>query len=146
MTPGVPILSCVCRFSFNSGPLDANSKAQLAVTVFFDMVENSECFDRDKMLRFCLTASKNYRPVSYHNWEHAFSVTHCMYWVIMGAPTMFTELEVTQRTPTVCTRRALVEPVNVIQVYLGHDNLYTLKWHRHLFVNATKHCFRAWLV
>lgn len=85
-----------CRYSFDSGSLGASIKAQLAVTLFFDLVGTSDCFDRDKMLKFCLTTSKNYRPVSYHNWEHAFSVAHCMYWVITGAPTMFTELEVTQ--------------------------------------------------
>lgn len=84
----------LCRFSFDSSVHDASTKAQLAVTMFSDLVETMDCFEMDKLLRFCLTVSKNYRPVSYHNWEHAFSVAHCMHWVLKGAPHMFSEIEV----------------------------------------------------
>ena len=74
-------------------PLDSLTKAQLAVLLFNRLVNTSK-FDQDKLLRFCLTVSRNYRPIPYHNWDHAFSVAHCMYYIITGAPDMFTETEV----------------------------------------------------
>ncbi len=88
-------VSCLLHFSFgfDCAPLDTVTKAQLAVTLFLDLVDPVG-FDRDKLLRFCLTVSKNYRPIPYHNWEHAFSVAHCMYYVIKGVPQMFSEIEV----------------------------------------------------
>ena len=61
--------------------------------MFLDLVDPTG-FDKDKLLKFCLTVSKNYRPIPYHNWEHAFSVAHCMYYVLKGVPQMFTEMEV----------------------------------------------------
>lgn len=82
-----------CRFSFDSLVLDSIVKAQLAVLLFGELVNTSK-FDKDKLLRFCLTLSRNYRPIPYHNWDHAFSVAHCMYYIIIGAPEMFTEIEV----------------------------------------------------
>ena len=81
------------RFAIDSSPYDDATKAQLAVHLLNELSPNT-MLDQDKLLRFCLTVSKNYRLVSYHNWEHAFSVAHCMYWVIKGSPQLFTELEV----------------------------------------------------
>lgn len=83
----------MCRYSFDSSHLDANIKAQLSAELLTKLARHTE-FDKDKLLKFCLTVSKNYRPVSYHNWEHAFSVAHCMYWTITGAPNKFSEIEV----------------------------------------------------
>lgn len=51
-------------------------------------------FDTDCLLRFVLTVSRNYRPMPYHNWDHAFSVGHCMYNIISGALLQFSEIEV----------------------------------------------------
>ena len=31
------------------------------------------------MCSFILTVKKNYRPVTYHNWRHAFNVAQTMY-------------------------------------------------------------------
>ena len=80
-------------FGFDSAPLDTITKAQLAVSMFMDLV-NPTGFDKEKMLKFCLTVSKNYRLIPYHNWEHAFNVAHCIYFVLKGAPELFTQMEV----------------------------------------------------
>ena len=92
----VPRQHCIprCRFSFNSSPLGSATKVKLALSLFSDLVNVKDSYDMEKMLKFCLTVCKNYRPVSYHNWDHAFSVAHCMYWVIKSAPNKFSELEV----------------------------------------------------
>ncbi|XP_074657993.1 cAMP and cAMP-inhibited cGMP 3',5'-cyclic phosphodiesterase 10A-like [Tubulanus polymorphus] len=50
-------------------------------------------FNMNKFARFCLTVRKNYRPVTYHNWHHAFAVTHSMYWIVQQIPGAFTMLE-----------------------------------------------------
>ena len=34
---------------------------------------------RHALCQWLLSVRKNYRPVTYHNWRHAFSVTQCMY-------------------------------------------------------------------
>lgn len=87
------IYTLPCSFHFNSAPLCANTKAKLAAFMFLELVDTAE-FDENKILRFCLAVSKNYRPIPYHNWEHAFSVTHCLYYIIIGAPHLFTYIEV----------------------------------------------------
>ncbi len=51
-------------------------------------------FDSDCVLRFAQTVSKNYRPLPYHNSEHAAHVAHCMYTILMEAGGRFTKIEV----------------------------------------------------
>lgn len=80
-------------YNFDSGNLSDNIKVQLVVTLFSDLVDISK-FDSEKLLRFVLTICKNHRPQSYHNWDHAFSVTHFMYLLIKGAPHLFSQIEV----------------------------------------------------
>ena len=36
-------------------------------------------FDLSRLWHFTLTVRKNYRALPYHNWNHGFSVSHCMY-------------------------------------------------------------------
>ncbi|EDV24450.1 uncharacterized protein TRIADDRAFT_25862, partial [Trichoplax adhaerens] len=50
-------------------------------------------FDVFDLCRFTLTCRKNYRRVPYHNWYHAFNVTHSMYYIIKNSPGMFDRLE-----------------------------------------------------
>ena len=76
--------------------IPADSKPHLVITMLGDLVDLSQ-FDLDCLLRFSLTVSRNYRSVPYHNWDHAFSVGHCMYAIIKGAPQHFTEIEVSVR-------------------------------------------------
>ncbi|KAL4229999.1 hypothetical protein ACF0H5_010387 [Mactra antiquata] len=42
-------------------------------------------FDMEKICRFTLTVRKNYRPVSYHNWEHGFHVAHAIWQMLKTA-------------------------------------------------------------
>ncbi|XP_030759512.1 cAMP and cAMP-inhibited cGMP 3',5'-cyclic phosphodiesterase 10A-like [Sitophilus oryzae] len=46
------------------------------------------------LVDFILTVRKCYRPNPYHNWEHAFNVSHCMYNILLRNPALFTEVEV----------------------------------------------------
>lgn len=48
----------------------------------------------DKVLEFVLSCRKSYRGNPYHNFEHAFTVAHCMYNVLIRNRDIFTELEV----------------------------------------------------
>ena len=81
--------------SIKTSVLSLDVKAQLAVAMFTDLMDGNQFqFDQDCLLRFTLTVAKNYRGEEYHNWDHAFSVAHCMYWLIKGAPERFSDLEV----------------------------------------------------
>ena len=42
----------------------------------------ADTFNIDQLSRFVLTVRQNYRPVSYHNWEHGCNVAHCMYLIL----------------------------------------------------------------
>ena len=50
-------------------------------------------------MRFLLTVRKCYRPVPYHNWNHAFSVAHASYVIMSQSTDVFTESEVRNSTP-----------------------------------------------
>ena len=81
--------------SIDTGMLSVDKKVRLVLTMFMDLVDVSHFqFDLDQCLKFALTVAKNYRNQEYHNWDHAFSVAHCMYWILKGAPERFSDLEV----------------------------------------------------
>ena len=80
-------------FALDTRQIPADSKAHLAITMLGELIDLSP-FNTDCLLRFVLTASRNYRPVPYHNWDHAFSVGHCMYTIMRGALLHFNEIEV----------------------------------------------------
>ena len=89
------LLVYINSVSVNTSELSLDVKARLAVTMFKDLVDIAHYqFDSDRLLRFSLTVAKNYRKEEYHNWDHAFSVAHCMYWILKGAPERFSDLEV----------------------------------------------------
>ena len=81
--------------SIDTGILSVDKKVRLVMTMFTDLVDVPHFqFDLDRCLKFALTVAKNYRNQEYHNWDHAFSVAHCMYWILKGAPERFSDLEV----------------------------------------------------
>ncbi|TGZ72386.1 hypothetical protein CRM22_002113 [Opisthorchis felineus] len=49
--------------------------------------------DKMTLIRFMLTVRKNYRPISYHNWDHAFSVAHSMYFLLKVSEHRFVPIE-----------------------------------------------------
>ena len=50
-------------------------------------------FEIHKLCRFALTVRKNYRPVTYHNWQHGFHVTHALWAMIRGNQSKLSRLE-----------------------------------------------------
>ena len=80
---------------FNS-QVSSLQAVKAAVTMFKSLAGSiASSFSADKLLRFFLSVSKNYRPVSYHNWGHGFCVAQTMYAVLQSSPDgRFTELEV----------------------------------------------------
>ncbi|OON13529.1 3'5'-cyclic nucleotide phosphodiesterase, partial [Opisthorchis viverrini] len=53
--------------------------------------------DKMTLIRFMLTVRKNYRPISYHNWDHAFSVAHSMYFLLKVSEHRFVPIEVSSK-------------------------------------------------
>ena len=81
--------------SIKTSVLSSDVKVKLAMTMLKDLVDlDSFNFDQDCLLRFMLTVAKNYRNEDYHNWDHAFTVAHCMYWLLKGSSDRFSDLEV----------------------------------------------------
>lgn len=73
----------------------------------------------DTLARFTLSVRKGYRPVSYHNWAHAFSVAHCMCVIMKMASDVFTCEEV--HVPLTClfsSLEILCSITNVIIILL----------------------------
>ena len=84
-----------CSASIDTAALSHDKKVKLVLTMFTDLVDVSSFqFDLDQCLKFTLTVAKSYRNVEYHNWDHAFSVAHCMYWLLKGSPERFSDIEV----------------------------------------------------
>ncbi|KAK3100066.1 hypothetical protein FSP39_014218 [Pinctada imbricata] len=50
-------------------------------------------FEIEKLCGFILTVKKNYRPVTYHNFEHGFHVSHSLWYMLSIAPDLFTTFE-----------------------------------------------------
>ncbi|XP_014674430.1 PREDICTED: cAMP and cAMP-inhibited cGMP 3',5'-cyclic phosphodiesterase 10A-like [Priapulus caudatus] len=64
--------------------------------LFISMVHTlfgPDCFDLSKLCRFILTVKQGYRDVPYHNFKHAFTVTHCMFRFLHENPTTFPLME-----------------------------------------------------
>lgn len=56
--------------------------------------------DRKQLVRFVLTVQKSYHDHPYHNFMHAFCVTHCAYNMLRRNLTAFTPLEVKRKLVT----------------------------------------------
>ncbi|XP_001369173.1 cGMP-dependent 3',5'-cyclic phosphodiesterase isoform X1 [Monodelphis domestica] len=59
-------------------PEDDTSMAILSMLQDMNFI-NSYKIDRQTLVRFCLMVKKGYRDPPYHNWMHAFSVSHFCY-------------------------------------------------------------------
>ena len=67
-------------FSFCPRDVDDQSSIYLCVKMFTDLNFVQEFkIPEDKLARFLLLVQKGYRSMPYHNWHHAFSVTHFAY-------------------------------------------------------------------
>ena len=60
----------------------------------FNSILGADYFDRNALTEFLLTVKKAYRDIPYHNFEHAFTVFHCMFNIIQRNRGSFTRVEV----------------------------------------------------
>ena len=65
---------------------------QLFIYITTDLF-GEETFEMEKLCRFILTVRKNYRAVTYHNWEHGFHVAHALWLMIKANEDVFTKFE-----------------------------------------------------
>eukprot|EP00045_Choanoeca_perplexa_P009654 m.93403 g.93403 ORF g.93403 m.93403 type:complete len:848 (+) comp14984_c0_seq2:193-2736(+) len=67
-------------FDHDSVSLETDDTMLASVRMFINLgfVEEFR-IPRHALCQWLLSVQKNYRPVTYHNWRHAFSVTQCMY-------------------------------------------------------------------
>ncbi|XP_078610526.1 putative 3',5'-cyclic phosphodiesterase pde-5 isoform X3 [Branchiostoma floridae x Branchiostoma japonicum] len=82
----------LARFEYSPWSIPDDVKPLYVILMFKDLFCMSK-FDMEQLIRFTMTVRKNYRPVPYHNWSHAFSVAHCAYTVIKISQDVFTGLE-----------------------------------------------------
>uniref|UniRef100_A0A803JS08 Phosphodiesterase n=1 Tax=Xenopus tropicalis TaxID=8364 RepID=A0A803JS08_XENTR len=67
-------------FSYTPRSLPEDDTVMCVISMFEDMgFVNNYKIDRTTLIRFCLMVKKGYRDPPYHNWMHAFSVSHFCY-------------------------------------------------------------------
>ncbi|XP_069496347.1 cGMP-dependent 3',5'-cyclic phosphodiesterase isoform X1 [Ambystoma mexicanum] len=68
------------NFSYTPRSLPEDDTSMAILSMFKDMgFVNNYKLDRQTLGRFCLMVKKGYRDPPYHNWMHAFSVSHFCY-------------------------------------------------------------------
>ncbi|XP_063806664.1 cGMP-dependent 3',5'-cyclic phosphodiesterase [Pseudophryne corroboree] len=68
------------NFSYTPRSLPEDDTTMATLGMFEDMnFVNNYKIDRTTLIRFCLMVKKGYRDPPYHNWMHAFSVSHFCY-------------------------------------------------------------------
>ncbi|XP_018421550.1 PREDICTED: cGMP-dependent 3',5'-cyclic phosphodiesterase-like, partial [Nanorana parkeri] len=68
------------QFCYTPRSLPEDDTIMAILSMFEDMnFVNNYKMDRTTLVRFCLMVKKGYRDPPYHNWMHAFSVTHFCY-------------------------------------------------------------------
>lgn len=65
---------------------------QIAFHMLMSMM-GTEGIDITALENFTLTVRNSYQPNGYHNWEHAFNVTHCMYNILIRNEEIFSDIE-----------------------------------------------------
>ncbi|XP_068601832.1 cGMP-dependent 3',5'-cyclic phosphodiesterase [Brachionichthys hirsutus] len=74
------IHSCFAEFTYTPRSLPDDDTPMCILSMFEDMgFINTYKMDRHTLARFCLMVKRGYRDPPYHNWMHAFSVTHFCY-------------------------------------------------------------------
>ncbi|CAH1793422.1 unnamed protein product [Owenia fusiformis] len=71
------------EYTFSDFNLDDDHTLKATIRMFLDLdlIEKFH-ISYDMMCRWLLSVKKNYRPVLYHNWRHAFNVAQTMYCII----------------------------------------------------------------
>ncbi|KAM9852776.1 cGMP-dependent 3',5'-cyclic phosphodiesterase [Aulostomus maculatus] len=74
------IHSCFAEFTYTPRSLPDDTTPMCILSMFEDMgFINTYKIDMQTLARFCLMVKKGYRDPPYHNWMHAFSVSHFCY-------------------------------------------------------------------
>ncbi|XP_033101173.1 cAMP and cAMP-inhibited cGMP 3',5'-cyclic phosphodiesterase 10A-like isoform X2 [Anneissia japonica] len=79
------------EFQFDVRP-STNTFCELFIYMTYELF-GEDTFDLSTLARFILTVRNSYRPVPYHNFEHAFTVTHCMYCLLQATQGLFSDIE-----------------------------------------------------
>ncbi|OQV25950.1 cGMP-specific 3',5'-cyclic phosphodiesterase [Hypsibius exemplaris] len=84
-------------WEFDDLPLSDMETIQCTLRIFVDTgISSSFKIPFDVLCRWALSVKKNYRPVLYHNWRHAFNVVQTMFCIITvgGLKAYFTDLDI----------------------------------------------------
>ncbi|XP_076439522.1 cGMP-specific 3',5'-cyclic phosphodiesterase-like isoform X2 [Babylonia areolata] len=84
-------------FDFDDRFMDDDGTLRASVRMFMDAdIFNQFKVPYEVMCRWLCTVKKNYRPVTYHNWRHAFNVCQTMFTMLFTGELrpMFEDLEV----------------------------------------------------
>ncbi|KAJ0063404.1 hypothetical protein NL108_002740, partial [Boleophthalmus pectinirostris] len=78
--PVKEIHPCFAEFTYTPRSLHDDTTPMCVLSMFEDMgFINRYKIDMQTLARFCLMVKKGYRDPPYHNWMHAFSVSHFCY-------------------------------------------------------------------
>uniref|UniRef100_A0A8C6U8L0 Phosphodiesterase n=1 Tax=Neogobius melanostomus TaxID=47308 RepID=A0A8C6U8L0_9GOBI len=78
--PVKEIHPCFAEFTYTPRSLNDDTTPMGVLSMFEDMgFINTYKMDLHTLTRFCLMVKKGYRDPPYHNWTHAFSVSHFCY-------------------------------------------------------------------
>uniref|UniRef100_A0A8C8DV08 Phosphodiesterase n=1 Tax=Oryzias sinensis TaxID=183150 RepID=A0A8C8DV08_9TELE len=78
--PVKEIHPCFAEFTYTPRSLPDDTTPMCILSMFEDMgFINTYKIDLQTLARFCLMVKKGYRDPPYHNWMHAFSVSHFCY-------------------------------------------------------------------
>ncbi|XP_069770246.1 dual 3',5'-cyclic-AMP and -GMP phosphodiesterase 11A-like isoform X4 [Narcine bancroftii] len=87
----------IAHFFFNDFSLDNDGMITASLRMFMELgIVQKFKVDYEVLCRWLLTVRKNYRPVPYHNWRHAFNVAQCMFAMITtaGFQEILTDVEI----------------------------------------------------
>ncbi|GAU92146.1 hypothetical protein RvY_04264-2 [Ramazzottius varieornatus] len=85
------------EWNFDDLPLSDMETILCTLRIFVDTgISESFKIPFDVLVRWALSVKKNYRPVLYHNWRHAFNVVQTMYCIITagGLRRYFSDLDI----------------------------------------------------
>ncbi|TKS81169.1 cGMP-dependent 3',5'-cyclic phosphodiesterase [Collichthys lucidus] len=95
--PVKEIHPCYAEFTYTPRSLPDDNTPLCILSMFEDMgFINTYKIDLHTLARFCLMVKKGYRDPPYHNWMHAFSVTHFCYLLYknLGLSNYLEEIEI----------------------------------------------------
>lgn len=76
----------LCRYEFDDDWMNEDETVKATLRMFIDLNIMEEFkVPYDVLCRWTLSVKKNYRPVTYHNWRHAFNVAQTMFVMLYEA-------------------------------------------------------------